>query len=1059
MGMKKILLVVYLLGFLIFSNSLMAQLTLRDGEQKLEDKYVFFKKGIKCKVIPKVKYYKEHYDQLEISFEAEWYDKKNEKINDQKNAIYLIDNYDRFTSYHERNDKTIQYDPSVDVRNEPVTIQIKQLNNVIPSEPFKNGFMGFTVSSKGSVLITSLNPANGPVEISFRFLHVIKGSSLFFRSFAQDELTWSFLLPEKKVKGKDCKELENDFAEKIDLAVDGNQLTYFQVKLKEKKVKIEKLEEEFAVFKESVSLAEDLLIKIENNPDFDNCNELKTKYKSDLNAFLAANEDYTPVELKIKELIAKPIASNEVKKSSKSKDTKTKQVQSKTFDWEKLESKYEKLLASKNKEYKRLNARIESIAVDITSSIDENSEQLDKLAGIENVKGQLTVDSLEMINDILSIIGDVSSENSERISSLQKETLELESEIDNDLNKCISEFSRGGREEGKKKSWKYRKGFNDLIDNLTQEETFLEEILSSVIDNYDKYYELITKLDPDRSAGIQEITELLEEKFATLYSEFLTQNKEFEQIKADFEEKRYSNWFFKGTKKKLLKRTDQLNENLARLDTEFDSLLSYKDKESMKNNIEFFIDEEHEIEKVSIGLSPAIGYLKTDIEEWPHDSFPYFYLILIIVVVLILVFGGRVYYKAIKKERKAKQAKANPDKPSGGVVLMQSKTDNSVKGKGLVPVRKLAGIDFIELDMSEEWDDTAVRKVYMHKDCIKKTYRFFEDSIRAVGTESTANETGGYLIGRWDVNPDDPSKYDVSLEDFIEPGDDATFSRYQLNFGAKIGVKLQKTLENCRQKEGLDFVLTSWFHSHPGLKIFLSDYDLTVQEDFSPKESRKRMIALVLDPYTPDWDLGIFTYKTGGEMNNSADSKKFYSLEKMYQWALGSNEPKKVLDKPEGPNNYFSAHIHKIYPNTTINNVFFSNSCILEVKRHIEDNNNPLSEYSVFLGGYKLNNDSSSYDVTFENVNELNLVEGEIKTKYESLGFLVTTHDENPNFANILSNPVLAKNQIPLLLVYSYPGKTLCLVSRTKEDAFNNPPAGGGKILFNDMINWTRKRK
>ncbi|MEZ5198050.1 MAG: hypothetical protein R2764_17175 [Bacteroidales bacterium] len=468
---------------------------------------------------------------------------------------------------------------------------------------------------------------------------------------------------------------------------------------------------------------------------------------------------------------------------------------------------------------------------------------MSQFAGIESVKDQLSSDSLEKIRDVLSYIGDVSTENKGRVSGLQKELLSFSSEVKNDLNKCSSEFGKIDKEEGEKKSWKYRNGFQSLLSNLDVEEIFLDEIQSLIAENYNKYYLLLSQLNPDRSVDLQKVAEILQNMFTDKYNEILALNNQFDEIKVDFENKRYSNWFFKWTKNKLINRTNQVSEGLVVLKVEMDSLRVYKEQKSLENNIEFFIDEELEFEKVSTELEPAVGYLKTDIEEWPHDSFPYFYVILIVVVLLILVFGGRVYYTAIKKERKVKLAKASPNKPSGGVVLMQTQTDNSSKGKGLKPVRKLAGVDFMEIDMSEEWDDSMVSKVYFHRDCIKKTYRFFEDSIKAVGEETTANETGGYLIGRWDFNENDSRKFDISLEDFIEPGDDATFSRYQLNFGAKIGVKLQKTLENCRQKENLDFVLTSWFHSHPGLKIFLSDYDLSVQEDFSPKDHRMRMIA------------------------------------------------------------------------------------------------------------------------------------------------------------------------------------------------------------------------
>ncbi|MEZ5198048.1 MAG: hypothetical protein R2764_17165 [Bacteroidales bacterium] len=178
--MKRVLILLYIIGFLLFSESLFAQLTLRNGEQKLEDKYVFFSKGIRCKVIPKVKYYSEKYDQLEISFEAEWYDKKNEKIDDRKNAIYLIDSYDKFIDHHDKKRVSIQYDPSVDIRGEPVTITILQKGKRIPIEPFNEGFMGFAISSPGSIKVTSLNPANGEVEIQFRFYQVLLGTNTRF---------------------------------------------------------------------------------------------------------------------------------------------------------------------------------------------------------------------------------------------------------------------------------------------------------------------------------------------------------------------------------------------------------------------------------------------------------------------------------------------------------------------------------------------------------------------------------------------------------------------------------------------------------------------------------------------------------------------------------------------------------------------------------------------------------------------------------------------------------------------------------------------------------------
>jgi hypothetical protein len=318
--------------------------------------------------------------------------------------------------------------------------------------------------------------------------------------------------------------------------------------------------------------------------------------------------------------------------------------------------------------------------------------------------------------------------------------------------------------------------------------------------------------------------------------------------------------------------------------------------------------------------------------------------------------------------------------------------DNLPKGKGLLALRQNAGTDYLELDLEQEWEDTMVKKVYFGRECIIKTYRFFEDSIRETDTGSTAYETGGYMIGRWDSNTEDPGKFDVSLEDFIEPGDDASFSSHQLNFGAKIGVKLQKTIENWKQKLNKEMVMTAWFHSHPGLKIFLSDFDLSVQKDFSGAEKKLRIVALVIDPYTEKWDTGIFTYKSDFSMNNDKDSRQFFSLDEMYRWALNKVDT--------GHENHYSTVLTTLYASTIVNKIYFSNSCILDIKRKIEDkiSNIKVNDILCFVEGHKLNNLSDQFNVVFEGVLD------EINSDHNNsriLGSIIKASDEINDFLAI----------------------------------------------------------
>jgi len=371
----------------------------------------------------------------------------------------------------------------------------------------------------------------------------------------------------------------------------------------------------------------------------------------------------------------------------------------------------------------------------------------------------------------------------------------------------------------------------------------------------------------------------------------------------------------------------------------------------------------------------------------------------LILVISILGFGARIYLKALKvravKSRSSKPVitttKNEKRSSSGGITITQT-LDNLPKGKGLLALRQNAGTDYLELDLEQEWEDTMVKKVYFGRECIIKTYRFFEDSIRETDTGSTAYETGGYMIGRWDSNTEDPGKFDVSLEDFIEPGDDASFSSHQLNFGAKIGVKLQKTIENWKQKLNKEMVMTAWFHSHPGLKIFLSDFDLSVQKDFSGAEKKLRIVALVIDPYTEKWDTGIFTYKSDFSMNNDKDSRQFFSLDEMYRWALNKVDT--------GHENHYSTVLTTLYASTIVNKIYFSNSCILDIKRKIEDkiSNIKVNDILCFVEGHKLNNLSDQFNVVFEGVLD------EINSDHNNsriLGSIIKASDEINDFLAI----------------------------------------------------------
>ena len=1068
--MRKYFIYFFMFSLLHFCSNGFAQSryrTLGNGSNILAEKPITFKNYV-CKITPEIDFDVDNPNGFIINIKAEWLDKKNNKIEDNNNSIYLVDDFEIMNKYHRENGLTVDRSPKIEkeVKGSKAVIISKYVEGAT-IELFDNGFNGFKNYSK-PVAVKLSKTVGSLIQIDFTFFHIIiKGNKRIIKEGA-DPISWKFMLPEKPVKDNICKQLGDNYNIRVNKITSKNQLTYFEDKLSLRNTDVLKLENELKQYLNEISKAEKLKEEIRENANLDKCPDVKAGLMNKLGNYLLKGKNVAAVEDKIKERkkeIQRADSIRDVKyqdsiRESKIVRKKTQAKKTKEESWKIYEDKYDRVLADLESDFNYSKGNIDKITKNVNIEIEGNSRHIEFLKQQEKEKDKLSADSLSTITNIFNSCVDVNNVNNTRIDNLLQDIRIFNSTVENKLNKCKSEFNKVDKKKGLQKSKKYRTKFNQLIDKIKNEEEYLEKIQDEISRNNKNISMLFGLFNPERLIAIQGIREKYNPLFAANYNDIQKLNDEFNLVISEFENEKYSKWFFEWVKSNLLTRTNNIYEGLKYLQEKQDSLIKQKDFEDEAYAIDIIIGDEQEFEKISISLKPRIEYLIKEIREWPHKLFPYFYVILIFFMILILGFGAMVYLRALKNKtkntRRIKKNNSSTEKTSsGGIIIKPATADNRTKGKGLGQIRDKAGIDFLELNMDYEWDDSAVAKIYFHRDCIKKTYRFFEDSARAVGTESMANETGGYLIGRWDHNIENPDKFDVSLEEFIKPGDDATFSKYQLNFGAKIGVKLQKSLENHRQKENIDVVMTAWFHSHPGLKIFLSDFDLTVQEDFSRKENKLRMVALVLDPYTDNWDTGIFTYKTGGEMNNAKGSKQFFSLENMYRWAIGPV-------KANNHDNYFMAHISKIYPGSLINKVYFSNPCILEIKRHIEDNNtaSKINGVTSFIRGHKVGGDHKSYDFVCENLVDFNKG-GSIDKKEDdkTTACLITTSGDNPDISQIIDDPEIVENQISLILLYNYDDNTLILISKNKEKIFNKLPEVGGGISFTDMVTWTRKRK
>ena len=255
-------------------------------------------------------------------------------------------------------------------------------------------------------------------------------------------------------------------------------------------------------------------------------------------------------------------------------------------------------------------------------------------------------------------------------------------------------------------------------------------------------------------------------------------------------------------------------------------------------------------------------------------------LLVLVLLALVLI---------LLRRKKTKQVPETPFDPNVISVI----TDESVKYEhGLKHVKDHLG-EYLVFDMDMVYADTAVNKVYFNTALIKKLYDFFNNSLEADGR---TNETGCFILGCWDHEQGRNDRYDISLEYMVEPGDDADFGEYSLNFGKKISVNMASVIANLGEKSKRDYVLTCWMHSHPGLGLFLSNQDLIVQKQLTYSDHRNRLLALVIDTNTPDLKLGFFTAKANGEMNNKEEVKRWFSFEEINRQARDMNRSNTVKE-------------------------------------------------------------------------------------------------------------------------------------------------------------------
>ncbi len=280
---------------------------------------------------------------------------------------------------------------------------------------------------------------------------------------------------------------------------------------------------------------------------------------------------------------------------------------------------------------------------------------------------------------------------------------------------------------------------------------------------------------------------------------------------------------------------------------------------------------------------------------------------IIVVVVILLIIWAVVSSKKKKNVPPTPVVRRPPVASSSGNgsqagepgIVVRRKTATILKKQSLEDV--MDNPHYMKLDLEDCCYESAVRRMYIKDTCVEELYDMY---ARDLQTPAAAKEYGCMVLGRW-VHDAENSEYYVSLEQVVLPGDDAVFDEYELNFGGKIKLKVLEQLRKLRRDTNLQYDLTCWVHSHPGLTVFFSNADSNVQDQLKHPQHPKFLTALVIDTLTPTMETGVFTYHRDMTLNTKNDLKKLYSLKEWHQWAQKSvklvDEEKSEFSLPATP--------------------------------------------------------------------------------------------------------------------------------------------------------------
>jgi len=426
---------------------------------------------------------------------------------------------------------------------------------------------------------------------------------------------------------------------------------------------------------------------------------------------------------------------------------------------------------------------------------------------------------------------------------------------------------------------------------------------------------------------------------------------------------------------------------------------------------------------------------KTEFFDWKNQDWKLIGVcagIFLFLIILIVWFR-----KASKKSRTTSLANndSNGTADASSAIVVRRKTTSILRKQSLEDV--IDNDAYLKIDCNDFCDDSAVRRMYIKNTCIKDIYNMYAEDLR---NPNNPNEDGCMVLGRW-VHDNQNNEYYVSLEHIVRPGDDAVFSEYELNFGGKIKLKVTEKLRKLRRETNLQYDLTCWVHSHPGLGVFFSNSDSNVQMQLKHPAHPNFLTAMVVDILTPEQEVGIFTFKRDSSINSKADLKKMYSLEKMYKWAVESD---RNSFKPEDHYNTLSDAKSR---SKDIYGIELSNGAIIDMSMlAIEKTTGFVGMVHGFRSEQGLNKEMVVMTVS----------ENEAVPDNEMIGcFIIAAHCSIPSIRKAVTNYL---SKINFILIYTTTDGLLTSIPVNSQEICTDENYYGEQKL-EDLKIWTRRKR